>query len=322
MPARPGPDRPALSRRGWLAAVAVTMAAARARALADDPAPDEAEATQAAEVRKRAEDAGIGALGEGRTGLYLGLGDAPEAFRKAALALCEDLAEDYLKHFADKGFAVERPASRLVVVLLASPQEFARYLELDDAGPVRGIYDLDTNRLVVCDNRAERNPLAERANSVALHHEATHQLTFNTGLLDRAGDVPLAVSEGLAMYGEVRRPKGQTKVGAANTEWLKVLADLSRRGGRLIPLERLLVEDELLNDPQDQNVARAESWVLVHLLMTDRALLPKFRDYLDAIRPRRDASDRLDDARATLGDPEALDRALAQHANRLMRKLR
>lgn len=305
-----------LTRRRWLAAVAVALATARARG--DDPA-DPIEAAQAEEVRKRAEALGIGPIESARTELYLGLGDAPEAFRATALELCGDLAEDYLKHFAEKGFAVERPRSRLVLVVLATPDELAKYVGLEPGGPVRGIYDLDTNRLVVCDNRGERNPLAERANSIALFHEATHQLTFNTGLLDRAGDVPLAISEGLAMYGEVRRPKGQTRVGATNREWLKVLAGLSRGGGDLIPLSRLLVEDDLLNDPQNVNVARAESWVLVHLLMTDRALLPKFRAYLDAIRPRRDATHRLEDVRDHLGDPEGLDRSLARHANQLLR---
>ena len=37
-----------------------------------------------------------------------------------------------------------------------------------------------------------------------LVHEATHQLSFNTGLLNREGDTPLCIVEGLGTYGESR----------------------------------------------------------------------------------------------------------------------
>ncbi len=44
-----------------------------------------------------------------------------------------------------------------------------------------------------------------RVNTFTLVHEAIHQLTYNTGLLDRQADVPVAISEGLATFGEHAR---------------------------------------------------------------------------------------------------------------------
>ena len=43
---------------------------------------------------------------------------------------------------------------------------------------------------------SRRSSLAVTKNARTLAHEATHQLTFNTGLFNRAGDVPLATRRG------------------------------------------------------------------------------------------------------------------------------
>ena len=52
----------------------------------------------------------------------------------------------------------------------------------------------------------------ERVNLLALVHETTHLLCFNTGLLSRKANVPAWVSEGLATYVEIWRNK-QTQIG-------------------------------------------------------------------------------------------------------------
>lgn len=314
------PTAPWLTRRGWLtAAIAGTVCPFVHGS--DDVAKSAAtiEENQIAEVRNRARQVGIEALTVGRTEHYLGIGNAPERFRDTALEICEGLAQDFLRHFAEKKLEVRRPTERLVIVILADPSAFANYLDLAPGGPVRGIYDLDTNRLVICDNRGENNPRAERANTVALFHEATHQLTFNTGLLQRLGDVPLCISEGLATYGEVRRPKGQVRIGAINKERLAVLAHAARQGRQLIPTADLMVHDDLLNDPDTQQLAYGQCWLMVHHFLQDSASLPRFRAYLNAIRARKSPDQRLDDAREHLGDLDRLDRNLARAANRLIR---
>ena len=53
--------------------------------------------------------------------------------------------------------------------------------------------------------------------------------------------------------------------------------------------------------------------------MNNDFYINRFRDYLKAIRSRRTAGNRLDDARAHLGDLEGLDLELRVHAVRLQK---
>ena len=311
---------PPWTRRAWLRSAAAVLAAPFLSPRASRAVPQDEEEAEITAIRQRAEAAGLGDFEVGRTEHYLGVGNASASFRAEVLPACEGLAADYLKHFDAKKLPAERPPGRMTLVVLASPEDFGRYLGIAAPGEVRGVYDLDSNRLVFCDNRSNGGPLAARANSIALFHEATHQLTFNTGLLDRDGDVPLCVSEGLAMYGEVRRPDGRIKVGAVNRERLAVLADLASRGGSLVPLARLFVEDELLQPPDPGvHVALSQSWLLVKMFLNDRAACKRFGEYLEAIGPRRSSEDRLADVEAHLGNLEDLDRGLKRLTNRYLR---
>jgi hypothetical protein len=288
---------------------------------------DNAPASRAAEDGRidaalaRAREVGIDGMQVRRTARYIAIGNAPDDFQAAALNLCEGLAADFLKHFESRKFDVHWPPARLTVVVLADPDDLASFLGENPGGAVRGIFDLDADWLAMCDNRGTGDAQAERANTVALMHEATHQLTFHTGLLDLKGDVPLAISEGLACYGETRRPNGRPGVGARNPERLAVLAAVARqRNGRLIPLANLIRNDDLLNQPESEQLAYAQSWLLIHMLLQTEPNAAKLRAYLDAVRPRREASQRLDDAATHLGDLDALDAELRRYANRLLRR--
>ncbi len=315
---------PEWTRRSWLAGLAASGFAMR-RAVAAVPqavADEEADTIRAVEARAR--DAGLGAFRVNRTGHYLAVGDAPDAFRERALAICEGLARDYHDHFRARGFAIEPPGRRLTVVILASSKSFAAFLDQPTGGAVGGQYDLETNRLVVFDNRGEDRvdlARAETANLVALVHEATHQLTYNTGLLNREGDVPLCVSEGLAIYAETRKPSGRSMPGQPNPQRVKALAIARKQGAEWTPLPKLLMGDALLRgedgEPAQQS-SYAQSWLLVHDLIKTPKWLPGFRAYLKAIGLRKDEAQRLDDARAHLGDLDAIDAALRKHADRLV----
>ncbi|HEY2154001.1 MAG TPA: DUF1570 domain-containing protein, partial [Isosphaeraceae bacterium] len=150
---------------------------------------------------------------------------------------------------------------------------------------------------------------AKVINSFTLSHETNHQLDFNAGLLDRAGDVPLCISEGLAAYGETWRLNPHVPIGRVNWPRLK-----GRGKAPWIRLEQLLSEDNLLDDEASRNAAYAQSWVLIHYFMIDSTRTPKLRAYLAAIKPRRDPSHRLEDARAHFGDLDVLDKHLRRYA--------
>ena len=281
-------------------------------------APDDADEAEVARVRAQAKKVGLGELGVSRNDEYLAIGDAPASFRETALRLLNGLARDYLDHFKFKGFDVKAPKGRMTLVILADRREFAAYLETGPDGLVGGTYDPAANDLMFFDNRAEGGGLeAEKNNTLVLFHEATHQLTFNTGLLVRGGDIPLAIAEGLANYAEVRSPSGQTKIGAVN---YRRLAGLFPQGpnapAALPPIASLIADDDrLLNDATKQ-VGYSEAWLLVHFLMKNRAATPKFKAYLEAIAGRTDPSHRMDDWKASFGDPAVMDRSLAAYLRR------
>lgn len=311
------------SRRSWMGVLGHTALAcvpgAKILARASrDPGRDGLEAT----IRDEAEKKGLAAFRFVGSDRYLVAGDAEQGFLEAASKLCEGLADDFLEHFRSRGFAIRVPTDQLVVVALSSPSVFAKFEGIELAQAVGGQYDPSTNRLVIFDQRgkAQTGPRDERANTVALMHEATHQLTFNTGLLDRSRDVPLAISEGLGTYGETRRPDGRTKVGAVNAERVQVLATAARGATSWIPLSRLLVEDALFEDAATQQMAYAESWLLVHASMSDEERRASLRRYLEGLAAAPGgAGNRTDAAAASLGDLEALDGTLKQRANRLIR---
>jgi uncharacterized protein DUF1570 len=291
----------------------------------DEPEAASDDAMQA-EIEDRGKRAGLPAFRASRTASYLGVGDAPDLFRTAALQTCETLALDYLDHFKALGFPVKAPAQRLVVVTLADRRSFLAFLGKDLSANVIGIYSRGANLLMVYDNRAgnERDRVTRGRffNHVSLAHEAMHQLTFNTGLLNRVGDIPLAIIEGLALYGETRRTTGRTPPGLVNQERLRTLAYRQRQGMTWTPVKQLLVDDHLVQDADDakrSDFSYAQSWLLVHYLLKTPDRLPQMREYLQAVFERKDASQRLEDAQAHFGDLARLDAHVRAYAVKLLK---
>jgi len=320
--ARTEPRPPAdlsLTRRTWLTGSLIGGLGwvVRARDSKAAPAGQTAESIQA-EARR----AGLrAAFHTTESKHFLGIGDAPDKYRRRALEICQELSTTYLKHFHDKGFtAIALPEATLTVVTLKDRASYEKFLG-EDAGPdVGGHFDLDANRLVIYDFRSPPNdpdPIAnaERVNMFTLIHEGLHLLTFNTGLLNLKGDVPACVSEGLAAYGEAWRPGGHGPFGLRNGFRRDVLADPN---ATWTPIAKLISDDKLLTADDTAQFAYAQSWVFAHCLMKTPAKLKGFRAYLDAIRERKDSSKRQDDATKYLGDLDRLDRDLKKYAARLL----
>ncbi len=180
-----------MNRRALMLGIAAFFWSARAFA----QQPTTADQREIKEVNDRATAANLDQFRHYLSNHYLGIGNADPAWSREALRLCEDLADDYMNHFRKKGFNLTLPKNRLTVIALADPASFATYLGSKPEEAVGGVYDLENNRLTIFDNRArDIGDQQARANTVSLLHEATHQLTFNTGLLDREADVPLVIS--------------------------------------------------------------------------------------------------------------------------------
>jgi hypothetical protein len=254
---------------------------------------------------------------------YQAIGDASEPFIKLTLADCEQMAADFLHHFRSRGFDVKLPDRRLTVIVFRDERPFLRLAEKTPPGTM-GFYSLSANWLALFDFRnVPMNPHGSgQTNMETLTHEATHQLTFNTGLLARQSEIPLSIIEGLAMYCERRRLFAHTEPGQPNLRRLDELAHIRRREP-WIGVEELLVDDRACFRRSGDRLllSYSESWLLVYHLMTDPARLPQFRAYLEVLRTRKDSTRRLEDARAHFGDLGRLDGELRQEAVRLQQAL-
>lgn len=320
-----------VTRRGWLTAAVAAGWGLSARG--DEPGktspvpPLRDDEPALRSIAARAAKVGLGPLAQSRSANYLAAGDAPEVFRRNVLQACEAVALDFLEYYGALGFAVKRPDRRLVIVALADRRSFIKYFGADLGPNIGGLYSRRANALIVYDHRVaiDNSPRgrARFANQVSQAHEATHQLCYNTGLLNRAGDVPGCISEGIAQYGEIRRTTGRTPPGMLNQDRLRDLAHGQRQGNPWIPVARLLVEDDQLQSDASagpRSVAYAESWLLVHMLLKETPRLPAFRSYLRGIYDRHDGTRRLADAEQHLGNLDQLDADLRRYAIRLMKQ--
>ncbi len=113
-------------------------------------------------------------------------------------------------------------------------------------------------------------------------HEATHQIAFNCGLQTRFADIPLWVSEGIAVYFEtpdLNNAKGWRTIGEVNRPRLERFRDyLSRRPTK--SLLSLIVNDKRFRDPRQALDAYAEAWALNYFLIKQK---PK--EYLAYLGP-------------------------------------
>jgi hypothetical protein len=319
---RRGDQGPLLSRRRWLEGAALVSSglAWPARGQAPSPPPaDPSEQGLIERVQETARKAGLGPFSRKMSEHFLVLGNAPARFQAAALKeVCEPLSKAFVAHFGHRGFAVGLPKHHMTVVTLKDAASYRAYIGQNPGETVGGHYEVETNQLVVFDFGAGQ----DQANLFTLVHETTHLLCFNAGLLARQADVPACISEGLATYVEQWRPEDRRGrgVGAKNVRRLQVLIDARDDEVPWIPLAKLVTDDALFDKPETAQVAYAESWLLVHRLMTSE-WRPKFQAYLAGLPKAGQAEGaRVKHAEAGLGPLRNLDPELKRHAKDLLRR--
>ena len=266
---------------------------------------------------------------------FIALSNAEEAFSETRLRNCELLYALFGDHFRRKGFAVREPAAKLMVAIFDSQTGFEAYLGQKMSPLVTGLYHTRTNRLVTYDfgqnhaflaavreNEEEGRRIDSQldrqrflgavqrhaqdfrsgANIGTSMHEVAHQLSFNCGLLNHEGDVPLWLAEGLACYCEPTTNGSWQGIGAVNPGRIRALA---RAQAGLKPVSRLLTWRGNEDGPM-MLLAYAQSWALFRMLMEERPTA--LRQYLSLIRPRRTPDHRLTDFQQVFGDVSALQR--------------
>jgi hypothetical protein len=172
---------------------------------------------------------------------------------------------------------------------------YETYARAELAGAARsviGYYSLRTNRVAMYDltgskglqgavrrfastaqiNTLLAQPGAERMVATIIH-EATHQMAYNCGLHKRYADIPLWVSEGLAIFFEtpdLRSSQGWRNIGGVHASRLAQFRHyLSGRPPD--SLRTLLADDSRFRQADTALDAYAEAWALSHFLIATRS---------------------------------------------------
>ena len=157
------------------------------------------------------------------------------------------------------------------------------------------------------------------ANIGTVMHEVAHQLSFNGGMLDRDGDVPLWLAEGLACYCESTTNGAWQGVGEPNPMRVEALAARVRGWGPLFALKDLIRSDDWLRGGATAGQAAlgyAQSWALFRLLMEEKP--EQLRRYLDLIRGRRTPDHRLDDFAEAFGSFSKMDARYQEYVREIV----
>jgi len=262
-----------------------------------------------------------------KTAHYVVCYNTSSAYAEWCGSLYERLFLAFNTYWKNRGFKLSDPELPLVALVFDDQRNYAAYAkpELGDAASkIIGYYSLRSNQVVMYDvtgsdsggghrgstaahiNRLLMQPGAERTVATVIH-EATHQIAFNCGLQTRYADIPLWVSEGVAIYFEtpdLRSSKGWRNIGGVNHVRLQEFGRYLRNRPS-DSLVTLLSTDERFRDPRQASDAYAEAWALNYFLIRKH---PKdYRAYmtvLSAKRPLRydEPEDRLAQFKEAFGD--------------------
>lgn len=279
------------------------------------------------------------------TANYLICYNTPKVYAQWCGALYERLFRAYRNFWNRRGFKLHDPEFPLIALVMDNRKSFLEVAksELGEAaGSIIGYYSLRTNRVIMYDltgaaaganQRRERLttreinqmlglPSAERTVATIVH-EATHQIAFNCGMHVRYADIPIWLSEGLAMYFEtpdLRSSKGWRNIGGVNYTRL----DEFRRYAERRPsnaLQKLIGGNERFRHAREAADAYPEAWALTYYLLRNH---PKqFIQYMNTMSKKGplltdDRQRRLTDFHSAFGnDLEKLDATFMKQIQRI-----
>jgi len=208
-------------------------------------------------------------------------------------AALERLFKGFFAFWKNRGLPLTQPPSQLVIVLHGNREMYQQHGqdELGDAvSSVHGYYSQKTNRVnLLTIDVAQQNGnfggvsgiLASRTMATVIH-EATHQLSYNSGLQTRLAPHPLWFSEGLAVFFEppnLRTQTGYQPIGSVSPLHLGTYRAASRVR-KVMKLEELVSDDRAFRDAATIRMAYAQSWALTYFLIRTRR--KEFLNYLEA----------------------------------------
>lgn len=234
------------------------------------------------------------------TARYVICHNTSKAYAQWCGALFERLHFGFTNFWSRRGLDLHEPEMPLIAIVFADKQSYKRYAanEVGEAADsIIGYYNLLTNRIVMYDltgvqetlnpgrrtrSSAEINHMLSQPEAGSLVativHEATHQIAFNCGLQTRLADIPIWLSEGVAMYFEtpdLRSSSGWRGIGEVNRNRLQQFRGYLRSRPK-DSLEQLLVSDRRIQGRSEDKRfqgrpallnAYAEAWSLTYYLL-------------------------------------------------------
>jgi hypothetical protein len=279
-----------------------------------------------------------------RTAHFVICHNTSRAYAQWCGSLYERLYSGFINYWRQRGLELQRPALPLICVIFANQGSYRQFSEEelgDGADRIVAYYSLRTNRVTMFDLtglEALRQPNDRRGTTAQINqmlarpeaarmvatliHEATHQLAFNCGLHVRFADIPLWVSEGVAMYFEApdySNAKGWKAIGEINWPRLQKFREYAARrpSGSL---QSLVANDERLRDPRQTSEAYSEAWALNYFLLRQK---PK--EYIAYLRmlAKKDAlvwdepEERLAQFKTAFGELDKLDAEFLRYIQRM-----
>lgn len=246
-------------------------------------------------------------------------------------SLLERLQRAFVAYWKKQGCDVSPPEQPLVVLVFADQQSYAGYASRDlgsAVGNVIGYYNLETNRIMMYDltgmqavgdsrgslhditallSRPEAEPLV-----ATIVHEATHQISFNCGLQKRLVANPYWLSEGLATFFEtpdLSSSRSWSGIGNVNYSRWDLFRD-NYEAGKTIPLNRLVSDDKLFQNPETAVDSYAQAWAWNYFLIRWKS--KEYAAYLKALADKPlliedPAAKRVEEFRRHFGAIDALE---------------
>lgn len=242
-------------------------------------------------------------------------------------ALYERLYAGFNNYWKNRGFAPQPAKRPLIVLVFANRAQFERFARTDMKAEPTGIigyYHVLHNWVVMYDLMADGQfGQRDRGLSQALSHpnavpmvativhEATHQLMYNNGMQQRLADIPLWVSEGLAVYFEapdITSKQGWKGIGKINL--LRVQrAKHYLRQRPADSLATLMQDDKRFRDGNTNLDAYAEAWALNYFLLKKYA--KQYQAYLQELSKKTPLVPQTGEQRLALFE-EKLGKSLAE----------
>jgi hypothetical protein len=241
--------------------------------------------------------------------------------------LYERLHSGFNNYWKNRGFDPQPAKRPLIVLVFANRAQFERFARTDMKAEPTGIigyYHVLNNWVVMYDLMADGQfGNRDRGLSQALSHpnavpmvativhEATHQLMYNNGMQQRLADIPLWVSEGLAVYFEapdLTSKQGWKGIGKVNL--LRVQrAKQYLRQRPADSLSTLMRDDKRFRDGTTTLDAYAEAWALNYFLLKKYG--KQYQSYLQELSKKTPLVSNTGDERIALFE-EKIGKSLAE----------